>query len=705
MAVITEKVKTQEHVGTYGVLKDFLYQDYLLKYFDRPDSPSPEVGQAAVKTLNEVLYSLLSSQEHVDRNELYITSGVAKCMALGTPDDFWKFDRHVDPDIDFRIIPQQGYTLQDFPKAIVHLMKKKAESTKIENGLSFIHQDFEVRITGGYIIPSNFDRQLMQIGIYDTDGKRIIHADIAEFTRNGKLELEDKRAGLTSLWQDQVVAHAYPLADGNILYGMSKATRDIMLHRDILHSESADPADLLEVAFRSLRSVLLSLDSPRGKGGLLDHFNVYSFMPEYDQEYLIRFRQKIVKSAIEGKTIAPEALELVKNELELCFQIDPYLTVNFLRDSGVTCMIPGLQYVTHDGWMDILLSDEFITAPIENTIQINTLESRGDSMWLIRQHDAYRGRLGGGRLFDGLARCMRALSPGCKGQEKSFYDNLWFNQIDRFPRAMTTVTLAGPITVTIPEADLDKYRKDPLDYLRITVARYNTESLSSTRDIVLTRANEIKGKIKEFLNPLGLSSDNLFDRLFDEENSDQLSASMMQLLTIYEGLKFCPWGITRPELFAICNDLLEKTGVPRLSELRFKELFVILKLLGFIQIASDTIIEDYENDVSMYLYSLAEDFDDTKSIVDYLSKRSSDSIHYDLTLTHFPSYSSSTTGLDLIQLMQKGIYSSSSTFTLTYDDIEVLDLSDYKKAVQVIQKNFNEKIKKRTTYIYGKGYI
>lgn len=457
-----------------GTLRDFLEQHFLAGYIAAgPDQYAdiPDLVQTAL--VNSVF--AVGEVTHVE-----VSGSVAKCMAHGVPERFWDYSRSLQQeldqlegvfpdeseemrlirslsadaaaDIDIKIFgPARSIPLM-FDRAVtlygVHadtIVRAPAKGIP-NNGhhetrtVHFEHPtyaDWDMELYEGPV-PTNPSRQMMTISFIDKNsGKRGFHIDIGELPTTGNAVESDKRQGKTSLKQDICVAELTVEQGGSvhptIRYALRQDAIAAMQGQDEIMTESNRPGDVLEIALRSLRMNLLHTvnDIPVAEGRLsLPQLGM--LLPHYEVGTLFSFRAR-TRGLLDAMATLNDPLTIPRRELALCLTIDPYITIQALRDGGLATLIPGLSHVTREQWETVLASRHLVVEPYRT----GSVEDR-DIEFVTRQRDIY---LNGKNhtiapQTDGVQRFIRALrdlgvvSRSDEFNEWTLYVELW--QPDEF---------------------------------------------------------------------------------------------------------------------------------------------------------------------------------------------------------------------------------------------------------------------------------
>lgn len=447
----TENIALASHETPYyaGVLSQYLRHTYLDGYHR-----STEDKAAIARTVNGILGTIIDN--HITE-ECYLTGSIARCIVGGVPEKFWDYPEYfrsellqndeISPqaktvletlikgpaDLDTKIKFQNGYNIRDlWTETVRSLGGDPTQATKTVvatvRGIDYAWRSVDLPIDkGDYIlrfasgpVPTNVKRHTMNVAILRSDSKEhVFHIDIGEITEDPHATYTDKRLGATSAKQDQCIVNLIT-KNGEVVFETGQPAHDVMDNPDVIYTESDDPVDLAEIAFRALRTNLLHTTKAEP--------SIQQFSPYFSSESFFALRAKMQRFIQEGQNLEDKDLSILKKELALCLTVDPYMTIQFLRDSGIAGLIPGLSKVTRQQWDEIILSKHLVLELIGG--KYAPKKNERTLIFADRQRKIYRN--GNGQpIFNGLERFIWALEeeriiPATENSWEAFM-RLWEN--------------------------------------------------------------------------------------------------------------------------------------------------------------------------------------------------------------------------------------------------------------------------------------
>lgn len=404
----TERLQLSEIVRS-GSLRDYLAHDFLAGYM----ASGPEDYAAIPDLVQDMLQHSVFSVPSISHVE--VSGSVAKCMAHGVPERFWEYSRvfqgeletlrianlpddsdearlvgslsaDAAADIDIKIFGQALSIPSIFDQVTRHygVPENHVAMTQASgvpgNGYHFVrtatfdyphNSMWSIQLYEGPV-PTNPARRMMTVSFIHKDSdKRAFHIDIGELPTTGTAVETDKRQGKTSLKQDICVAELSidnrVAAKPTLRYTLRQDAVEAMQGQDEIMTESNRPGDVLEIALRSLRmNVLHTVQRIPVENGELELPQLGMFLPHYENGTLFALRKRIREL---HETVSPtsDSLLIPRRELALCLTIDPYITIQALRDSGIATLIPGLSHVSHEQWDAVLASRHLVVEPLRTT--------------------------------------------------------------------------------------------------------------------------------------------------------------------------------------------------------------------------------------------------------------------------------------------------------------------------------------------------
>lgn len=411
-------------------LADYLSHVYLAE----PARKNPALREIPY-VLEEILAPILTrdyiSMDEENHLRAELVGSIPKYMAGEVNTNFWKYPQfftteaekeldeetydilkyliHGPADIDIKIhfLGQGGYSTLGYLLAHSLIERYVGEGDEFEAFLSngrvvyrgFQVSGFDIEVSFGPI-PTNPKKQSLEIKFFDPqDARKVVFlCHIGDLPTEARDALADKRLETND---KQDFGTAYLESDGeNLTYSLSEKAIEVMDRQDkfvdleVLKTKTV--GELAEVGMRALRMNLLHpfMDCPAGTA------DVGLFFPLIESGSIFDFRKAI--QAVAGKETLPEYVKpIIVRELFLCLTVNPYLTVQFLKDSGLGRIIPGLTHLALEDWNQLLNSHKMALA-LDRTKKRIVLPGKG---YLGAQIKEYQGR----GLMDGVERFVSAL--------------------------------------------------------------------------------------------------------------------------------------------------------------------------------------------------------------------------------------------------------------------------------------------------------
>ncbi|HKZ41311.1 MAG TPA: hypothetical protein VJ044_10145, partial [Candidatus Hodarchaeales archaeon] len=504
----------------------------------------------------------------------------------------------------------------------------QSENVASENGNTYTGEQYEfdfneyfkIVVTAG-AIPTNPRRSVITLAIFDSEtNQKTFHVDISESATGGAAIAAEKRQGRTSLKQDEVKAEL-SLQDGHIHYSISNNAQEILRKPDIVSTETEGVGDVAEIFLRALRMNLLheiteiQLHDERK----VEVPDLRMFLPQFTSDSIFHLRARVLEFVQKGESLPQNVLPLLMKELALCLTIDPFITVQALRDAGISLLIPGLRHMNRWQWEKILKSQHFVVSPSRAGKAERTMDFIEKERKLYRSGDSSR-RIP--KPYNGLSYFIRALQEidvlPKEGNEWAPFVRLWQQSQstetggsqakerirDKRRSSIASISLLGQRFTLIkngvqltPE-DIDRLQRG----LSPVASRESilNEQLQKAWDIIHlysdgTNLAELFYRYSELeiLHQRGLE-------LSDEEQQEMKTIwnYIQNVAVLYNILEQFPSGLTPRELL-----LLHEKADINISKLKdFRSLFYTLKTLGVVEKHDQKRINmhGYLEDVSFY---------------------------------------------------------------------------------------------------------
>jgi len=222
----------------------------------------------------------------------------------------------------------------------------------------------------------NPDKEVVEIKFTRWDregrGETIFRNHIAFLPAGTEGARRDRRLGETNDKQDlctlRVVSDGQNLLFANLkeeLVEVGKVMKreDKLPPLEILETKSVEA--LAELAIRTVR-----IDGLHSFGDLFSQLTGgEQFFPLIYSRSLFDLRSALQTVALKGDVVPKETQVLILRELFLSLTADPYLTMMFLRDTGLTALIPGLSHLTLEDWTNLLFHPELDLCLDKNEIR------------------------------------------------------------------------------------------------------------------------------------------------------------------------------------------------------------------------------------------------------------------------------------------------------------------------------------------------
>lgn len=505
--------------------------------------------------------------------EIYATGSIPKNIASGIHPFFWDYPASLRPllshpdisndvkntvirrlvhgptDMDAKLALKDGASSDDIFTGMAHGLDISDNNIRIDtiplpDGTSLEQKSFAADWNDHYSVravigpvPTNLKRRYIRFEIIDkATAEEAFHIDIGEFGLN------DKRVGGTSKRQDTCKARL-TVINGHVYYTLTREAADAMRDRDEIWIESDDPADVMEISGRSLRSYLLH--------GPQEYFRLNGFSGEYPSSTIFWLRHLVQTFQEEHKSFDRNKIDLLKSELALCITIDPYTTVQFLRDSQLYLLIPGLRHITVEMWNNILTSKAFVVAMSPGFV---TARKRERTIgFMDTQRLAYRGTPP--EDTDGMAMFIKALAEVRAVRFTNPEAHPWMKFDELFAEGLPVA-----LEVMIGNMVIKSTNGRPVD-------------LDALRQMLLIQERQItenhESDIRQYLISRGAG---------DEGQGSFIKADQIgYLIGVYKILERYPAGLTARELSGYYNREITDINKPQ-----FKNLLLELKKAGVI---------------------------------------------------------------------------------------------------------------------------
>ena len=434
----------------------YLEEEYLKEYLT---ADRPEHYKEIPQIVTDLLVSILDPTKIVKAE---LTSGVPKCMVAGMPARFWEYPQYFERELrvyqDNSTWKEERQTLlgKEVVKTLEYLshgpadldlkinpansersLKKLLEATLVpaeetedvgvgvvtRKQYCFERDEFNIIIQYGPI-PTNPDREGAEIKIQNKENGEtafLIHPGV--WPQEAQDAIEEGRMGDTSRKQDFCTVPVEVRGD-QLIYQVPRQAREVMDQVDGIPELSLNiPPDevskkmgrFMDKAIRALRINLLH--------PLEDKVDFNHFFPLFNDKSRWNLRTVIQYFVAQGVSMPEHVKSNVRRELLLCLTIDPYLTARFLRDTGLTALIPGLADLTWTDWQEILNSNE-LTLTLGPLDRRSTPLSERGADYLAQQRQAYKET-----KFDGAERFFHALRA-VKGISEEH--SAWYGLLDLF---------------------------------------------------------------------------------------------------------------------------------------------------------------------------------------------------------------------------------------------------------------------------------
>jgi len=476
----------ENSVNRAGKLSDFLTDQFLAGFIS-----DKEERQKIVDSVIQLTSPLFDKS---NSTKVRLTGSVPKCLARGMPQHFYDYAETMKiinariadltdnqqmrdvinsspADMDIKVLLRDGIQFMNLASDIASIYSLGSEVIKNSQGkinnriaLSFKFGDLAVKIDAG-VIPTNPRLQNMTIHIQDGEERDLFHVDVGMLPRDAQSAHRDKRTGLTSDKQDLCTAELTRTNDGQIWYLLGDEAISVMNKQDQIVTESEDPWFVWEIALRALRHNVLhqfvfdkELTIPLSE----------LFLPHFTSKSLFDLRRR-AHQLIETVTPCEDNVKkILQKELALCLSIDPFVTVQFLRDSAVSDFIPGIRNLTREQWNQLLRSKYFSLDLVTDTRAATTDER--DVLYIQSQHNLY---VSGNLEFNGLWRFMMALQEMGVAQVSNdnyldAYLNIWEN--GRIKKEISIDRIQQIVGNTIkPRTDRDRIELNDEQLLRMAL--------------------------------------------------------------------------------------------------------------------------------------------------------------------------------------------------------------------------------------------
>lgn len=261
-----------------------------------------------------------------------------------------------------------------------------------------INDKYQLTITHEPIVTNpNFKKITVGIAHISEGGlKKIIHIDMSRFPKTGIEGREQKRHGGRTI-KSQDRCRLILNSDGcGITYQISDYARSALSGQESIENFGKDIAGTTELSLRALRIHLI-----HSSDNLPININYLS--PFLNAKSLFSLRKRFQEFTVSDKSGATmKGMSLSLKELVLCFNYDPYITLQFLQDSGLYLLLPDLKNLSSKDWHDLYLSD-WLNLSTEAGDFISTEKRSMGS--LVENQKEYKSR----GLTNGFTSVMRAI--------------------------------------------------------------------------------------------------------------------------------------------------------------------------------------------------------------------------------------------------------------------------------------------------------
>ncbi len=631
-----------------GYLTDYLRDEFLVDGF----RDKPEWYHRAPEVVEQIIAPLLESSGATAE----IFGSVPKCIATWVPEYFWDYGLYFageakrlstsgEPDevvsiprglstgatvdIDISIDSPNPAIFSDWFDAIRNTYRVSEDEVSripvetpdhsIVYGYRFeadspIDDHLLVQIYSGPV-PTNVKIPILVISILDKETRqRIFHADLVMPPQNAEIAFAEKRLAATSTKQDECVARL-STRGGRLWFEMTGHAVDVMNEADAILTESDDPASVMEVSLRALRmNVLHPVD---------DLYDLSAFMPQIRSNSLFPLREKMLRFLQERRQLSPTVLPLLEGELALCLTIDPYVTTQFLRDSGMALLIPGLRELSREDWDAILRSKQFVLEVPENRAASKIIRNWA---FMERQRNFYRlgdnGKIekqydGVNRFIGALAEIRPTLFTEKEASSWALYKKLWVDANQDIEVATVGHSIVMPEhgevvarVGTIYIYSVGNAAKRTVNLRAIAEKLLGAGHKEQTLERVLKRIRNIIRRHDEvvYFQNIIAQYDELNNRKAGSTGLDKaksaefnsLSGRYRSVALVYSILEEYPFGLTPREIKRLYD--AQKTGFEKQE---FRMVFLDLKLLGLVAREKTTRYQKGVSEpVSVDLYSL-----------------------------------------------------------------------------------------------------
>lgn len=445
-----EEDAPDEEIVRDGDLAAYLRDEFLAGYLARQPEKYAQIPDMAV----EVLLNSVFTIPEIDPVEL--SGSVPKCIAAGVPEGFWNISAYYDTvvrqlpghlqehstegelarslagaaaaDMDIKLrggnevisdvfmalareygVPADAireFRDEDIPASEANRVRQFEFEYPDSPGWKIVAEDRPVK--------TNPKRQMMIVSFVDTATDRtVFHLDIGELPSSADAVRADNRQGTTSNKQDLVVARLRKVGGtddetASLQYAMGRQAVDVMHGQDAVITRSHRPNRVLEISLRSWRMNLLhEMDSLELRdGSTLPLPQLDMLLPTYEAEALFGLRRHLQTLAIAEDTAERRPVPMIpRRELALCLTIDPYTTIQALRDSGVALLIPGLRHVSYEQWNRVLRAESLLVGPYRTTEA-----DRNTELMMVQRELYMHGRNGKTpRQYNGVSLFVHAL--------------------------------------------------------------------------------------------------------------------------------------------------------------------------------------------------------------------------------------------------------------------------------------------------------
>ncbi len=576
--------------GVSAYLSDIFLPSYLAKL--KGEHEESEYFDQIPDVVEQVLLPIVNAPG-IEEVELH--GSVARFIAHGMSEEYWEvlnyfdylkreahsdrvkyflggpFGFAADPDFDIGI---RGISVEKLSSSLEDWFKVSdfRDAPFVHAGKQIVRKEYAFTLKTGHRveisvgpIPTVPDIHNLVISIFDirTD-QRVFHIDINEAPAIAEQVEREKRQGKTNRKQDEVRAALFT-ENNRLWYEVSPEAVEIMKGQDEVTTESTDLAEIAEISLRALRMNLLH-ENPT-------FVDLRFFLLQFTDVSLFALQERIQAAILRGERISEQVLPILKRELALCLTIDPYVTIQALRDMGLATIIPGLRSITGEQWQKVLHSRHLAIAADA------TPEAARSDTYMNWQREYYRRghpKEHIPRSYDGVKRFIRALED-----IGVVYKNgdCWEQYMDVWETKKQSSIQLGDQGLFAPER-VDGYRSLATvgDIAIFTL----TPPSSIAEDVVLLE--HLALKLMERLPEPSLefralrAAATIRQTLSETEIQEFGEEYLIKMGLVYALLEQFAAGLTPRQMKRLCAQVDPTSAVPE----KFENVFLDLKLCGLV---------------------------------------------------------------------------------------------------------------------------